>query len=81
MQDMKYFIPNDTFDNAIKNKEKGVLKALLIGIIGSDPTFATTEYAEATDYVKATSEKLNGSFILDGKAFDVKAGDKLVIEL
>lgn len=63
MQDMKYFIPNDTFDNAIKNKEKGVLKALLIGIIGSDPTFATTEYAEATDYVKATSEKFNGSAI------------------
>lgn len=63
MEDMKYFIPNDTFDNAIKNKEKGVLKALLIGIIGSDPTFATTEYAEATDYVKATSEKLNGSSI------------------
>lgn len=63
MQDMKYFIPNDTFDNAIKKKEKGVLKALLIGIIGSDPTFATTEYAEATDYVKATSEKLNGSAI------------------
>ena len=63
MQDMKYFIPNDTFDNAIKNKEKGVLKALLIGIIGSDPTFATTEYVEATDYVKATSEKLNGSSI------------------
>lgn len=63
MQDMKYFIKNDTFDNAIKNKEKGVLKALLIGIIGSDPTFATTEYAEATDYVKATSEKFNGSAI------------------
>lgn len=63
MQDMKYFIPNDTFDNAIKNKEKGVLKALLIGIIGSDPTFATTEYAEAADYLKATSEKFNGSTI------------------
>ena len=63
MQDMKYFIPNDTFDKAIKNKENGVLKALLIGIIGSDPTFATTEYAEATDYVKATSEKFNGSSI------------------
>ena len=60
MQDMKYFIPNDTFDKAIKNKENGVLKALLIGIIGSDPTFATTEYAEATDYVKTTSEKFNG---------------------
>lgn len=63
MHNMNYFIPNDTFDNAIKNKEKGVLKALLIGIIGSDPTFATSEYAEATAYVKATSEKLNGSSI------------------
>lgn len=63
MQDMKYFIPNDTFDNAIKNKEKGVLKALLIGIIGSDPTFATSEYDEAIAYVKATSEKINGSSI------------------
>lgn len=63
MQDMKYFIPNDTFDNAIKNKEKGVLKALLIGIIGSDPTFATSEYDEATAYVKTKSEKINGSEI------------------
>lgn len=60
MQDMKYFIPNETFDNAIKNGEKGVLKALLIGIIGSDPTFSTTEYDEATAYVNAKSEKVNG---------------------
>lgn len=60
MQERKYFIPNETFDNAIKNEEKGVLKALLIGIIGSDPTFSTTEYDEATEYVKAKSEKMNG---------------------
>ena len=58
MQEMKYFIPNETFDNAIKNEEKGVLKALLIGIIGSDPTFSTTEYDEAAAYVKAKSEKI-----------------------
>lgn len=61
MQEMEYFIPNETFDNAIKNKEKGVLKALLIGIIGSDPTFSTTEYKEATAYIKAKSAKMNGS--------------------
>lgn len=60
MQEMKYFIPNETFDNAIKNEEKGVLKALLIGIIGSDPTFSTTEYDEATAYIKEKSEKMNG---------------------
>lgn len=63
MQNMKYFIPNETFDNAIKNGEKGVLKALLIGIIGSDPTFSTTEYDEATAYVNAKSEKVNGSVL------------------
>lgn len=63
MQEMKFFIPNETFDNAIKKEEKGVLKALLIGIIGSDPTFSTTEYDEATAYVKAKSEKMNGSVL------------------
>ena len=63
MQEMKYFIPNDTFDNAIKNKEKGVLKALLIGIIGSDPTFVTTEYEEANEYIKFKSEKMNGNML------------------
>lgn len=61
MQEMKYFIPNDTFDNAIRNKEKGVLRALLIGIIGSDPTFATKEYDEANAYVKSKSENVNSS--------------------
>lgn len=60
MQEMNYFIPNETFDNAIQNKEKGVLKALLVGIIGSDPTFSTTEYDEAAAYVKSQSEKING---------------------
>lgn len=61
MLEMKYFIPNDTYDEAIRNKEKGVLRALLIGIIGSDPTFATKEYAEAVAYVKNQSEKLVGA--------------------
>lgn len=61
MQDKSYFIPNDTFDNAIRNNEKGVIKALLIGIIGSDPTFATTEYDEATAYVKSKSAVVHGA--------------------
>ena len=60
MQERKYFIPNETYDKAIQNKEKGVLKALLIGIIGSDPTFATQEYDEAVAYVKSKSEELTG---------------------
>lgn len=60
MLEMKYFTPNDTYDKAIRNKEKGVLRALLIGIIGSDPTFATKEYDEAVAYVKSQSEKLTG---------------------
>lgn len=63
MQEMKYFVPNETFDNAIRNEEKGVLKALLIGVISNDPTFSTTEYDEATAYVKAKSEKMNGSVL------------------
>lgn len=60
MLEMKYFTPNDTYDRAIRNKEKGVLRALLIGIIGSDPTFATKEYDEAVAYVKSQSKKLTG---------------------
>lgn len=60
MMEMKYFTPNDTYDKAIRNKEKGILRALLIGIIGSDPTFATKEYDEAVAYVKSQSEKLTG---------------------
>lgn len=59
----KYFIENDTFDNAIRSNEKGVLKALLVGIIGSDPTFATTEYEEANSYIRKKSEQVNGKAI------------------
>ena len=59
----KYFNENDTYDNAIRNNEKGVLRALLVGIIGSDPTFVTTEYEEANAYIKRKSEQLNGKAI------------------
>ena len=63
MQEMQYFIPNETFNNAIKRKEKGVLKALLIGIIGSDPTFETEEYHEAESYIESQSKNLNGEVL------------------
>ena len=42
-----YFNPNETYKKAILSKDVGALRALLVGIIGSDPTFATTEYEEA----------------------------------
>lgn len=51
----KYFYPNETFDTAILKNDKGVLKALLVGIIGSDPTFATDEYSEALQYISNKS--------------------------
>ena len=63
MQEMDFFRPNEVFDNAIENEEHGVLKALLIGIIGADPTFATTEYEEALEYIKERSEIKNGEAI------------------
>lgn len=75
MQDLKYFIPNDTFDNSIRNKEKGVLRALLIGIIGSDPTFATKEYDEANAYVKSQSERINGSALNLFEAYQEQEGE------
>ena len=71
----KYFIENDTFDNAIRNNEKGVLKALLIGIIGSDPTFATTEYEEAISYVKTKSEQVRGKAIELSEVYSEQEGE------
>lgn len=56
----KYFNPDETYDSAIKNKEIGVLRALLTGILGSDPTFATSEFQEARNYIRKKSIELNG---------------------
>lgn len=56
----KYFNPEKTYDKAIREKEIGVLRALLTGIIGSDPTFVTTEFDEAFDYIKKKSIDFNG---------------------
>lgn len=75
MQEMKFFRPNEVFDNAIENEEDGVLKALLIGIIGADPTFATTEYDEALEYIKRRSEIKNGEAINFSEAYSTQ-GDE-----
>lgn len=56
----KYFNPEETYDRAIRGCEKGVLRALLTGIIGSDPTFITTEFDEALEYIKKKSTDYHG---------------------
>lgn len=60
MEDMVFFIPNATYDDAIKEKKVGVLRALLIGIIGADPTFSTKEFGEAQKYIEEESVKYHG---------------------
>lgn len=75
MQEMKFFRPNEVFDNAIENEEHGVLKALLIGIIGADPTFATTEYEEALEYIKGRSEKKHGEAINLSEAYSTQVDE------
>lgn len=57
---MGYFNPNETYISAIRKGETGVLKALLVGIISGDPTFATNEFLEASKYIETESERLNG---------------------
>lgn len=70
MDDMKYFIPNVTYDDAIKNKEIGVLRALLIGIIGSDPTFSTKEFSEAKRYIEEKSQEWHGEKLKLTEAYE-----------
>lgn len=60
----KYFNPEETYDKAIREREKGVLRALLTGIIGSDPTFVTTEFDEALEYIKKKSTDYHGEELI-----------------
>lgn len=63
-----YFIPNTTYNNAIEKKEIGVLKALLVGILAGDPTFATTEFEEAKKYIEEKGIKLEEDYVkLEGE--------------
>ena len=60
----KYFNPEGTYDKAIREKEVGVLRALLTGIVGSDPTFVTTEFEEAVKYIRNRSIDFNGEELI-----------------
>lgn len=65
----KFFNPDETYDKAIRNKDVGVLRALLTGIIGSDPTFVTSEFDEAQAYIRDRSKELNGEELVLNEDF------------
>lgn len=65
----KFFNPDETYDKAIRNKDVGVLRALLTGIIGSDPTFVTSEFDEAQAYIKDKSIELYGEELILNEDF------------
>lgn len=68
----KFFNPDATYSNAIKNKDIGVLRALLTGIIGSDPTFATTEFDEAKRYIDDQSMAISGEKLEITETFKIQ---------
>lgn len=68
----KFFNPDATYSNAIKNKDIGVLRALLTGIIGSDPTFATTEFDEAKRYIDDQSMAIYGEKLEITEAYKIQ---------
>ncbi len=48
---MFFFEPTPEIDSYIRNGDLDVLRGVLVGIINRDPTFATTRYQEALDYI------------------------------
>ena len=68
----KFFNPDATYSNAIQNKDIGVLRALLTGIIGSDPTFATTEFDEAKRYIDDQSMAIYGEKLEITEAYKIQ---------
>ena len=72
---MNYFYPNATYDEAIKKQDKVVLRALLVGIIGSDPTFATTEFEEACKYIREKSISFNGQELILTEPYKMQEGE------
>lgn len=58
-----YFKSNQAYIDAIKSKDVDALRVLLVGIIGSDPTSATTEYKEARKYIKEKSQEIHGEVL------------------
>jgi len=51
----EFFIPTSSYKEAIERKDTTVLKGLLSSILGSDPTFETSEFSEAMTYIKNES--------------------------
>lgn len=67
-----FFNPDETYSNAIRNKDVGVLRALLTGIVGSDPSFATTEFDEAKEYIDDQSMTINGEKLEITEAYKIQ---------
>lgn len=55
---MFFFEPTPEIDSYIRNADLDVLRGVLVGIINRDPTFATTRYQEALDYI-CREKKIN----------------------
>jgi hypothetical protein len=58
-----YFRPTEAMERAIREKDKDALRALLVGIIGSDPTFATEEFNQARQYIESKGVSLKEPYI------------------
>ncbi len=70
-----FFYTNETYIDAIEKKKIGVLRALLVGIIGSDPTFATTEYKEARQYISDQSRAMHGIELMIEETYSLQEGE------
>ena len=70
-----YFNPSDTFQKAIRDKDIAALRALLIGIIGADPTFATNEYDDAYEFIQEKSIELNGEVLQIEETYKKQEGE------
>ena len=75
-----FFNPDETYDKAIYNRDVGALKTLLVGIIGSDPTFVTSEFEEAQEYIRNKSMAVNGEEIILGEDYQVQEDEYEKIE-
>ena len=70
-----YFNASEAYNKAIKERDNVGLKALLVGIIGADPTFATTEFDEALKYIKDKSVEYNGEELVLDEDYKVQEGE------